>query len=529
MDRVSFDDVLGTNYAPSYNERCFIQSLVNSMEQELSSLNQVLLPLLAKRDKLTDRILAHKTLLTPARRLHPELVSEIFAHAIHSESAEYSGVVFQEYPIQLPRPRVTDAPLKLGRICRHWRQIALSTSSLWSAVEIPTNWGAEGLQEWISRAGSCSLSFRVYIGEQNGEVLNLLASYQKRWKDVILHFDTSPAERQFVRDFLESLSCSYDNLQMLDIYCTPPGWKEESHTDIELTLGVGSAPNLHSLFLNAPKIKTATLKPLPFPCLKEVRFETDPIPAADLLTLLQLSPAVEVVYVYVLYSPDSSDSRHEILTLSNLKHLEISEEWDLEGHPLCPLEKLDLPALERLSFRVAGRWDLAPPFSPGAKAPQIRSLIYKSKPPLVSLRIHEFRMPAADIMYCIPFLPNLSSFDIEYVGAGDDWDGIIQLLTGPIPPSDDTLSGCMCPLLKEIILGPDNDVNPDLVAQMILSRSQLGIGKFSRVAVLSCSESDVLAHPEILECIANGLKFEGGRRWSRSWEGGVHPVQFEAY
>ncbi|TDL13339.1 hypothetical protein BD410DRAFT_797654 [Rickenella mellea] len=60
MVRVCFDDVLGTNYAASDNEKCSIKYLVESMEQELSSLDQVLSPLLAKRDKLNAKILAHE-------------------------------------------------------------------------------------------------------------------------------------------------------------------------------------------------------------------------------------------------------------------------------------------------------------------------------------------------------------------------------------------------------------------------------------------------------------------------------------
>ncbi|TDL20806.1 hypothetical protein BD410DRAFT_790482 [Rickenella mellea] len=409
---------------------------LESMEQELSSLKQVLSPLLEKHDKLNDRILALKALLTPARRLLPELLSEVFTHANHAESELHSGALL------LSRPRVYDTPLKLGRICRRWRQIAMSTPSLWSGVGIPAYWRAEGLREWTSRAGSGKFSFSIFVGQQDVEVLNLLASSQKRWKDVILHFDPSLAGHQLFREFLQSLSCSFDNLQTLNIYRTPPSGGPPSPANVELILGVDSAPNLRSLYLNAPQIKILTVEMLPFPCLREIKVESDPIPAADFFSLLQLSPAVEVVHAYVAYIPDSDDTRHEVLTLSNLKHLEVSEQYVLEGHRLCPLEKLDLPALERLSFRFADRWNPSPIFSPNGQGPHIRSLIYNSRPPLTSLRIRGCRMPAADIASCIPFLPNLSCIDIEHLGASDVWDGVVQLLTGPIPPSDENLSGC---------------------------------------------------------------------------------------
>ncbi|TDL22498.1 hypothetical protein BD410DRAFT_769969, partial [Rickenella mellea] len=127
MSRLSLDDVLGTNYVPTEDERRLISALISSMKEELSSLNniilpllakhdklsdhnliptkdetclpsllispiseeltsesanEIVLPLLAKRDKLNERILSHEALLTPARRLLPELVSEIFTHTI---------------------------------------------------------------------------------------------------------------------------------------------------------------------------------------------------------------------------------------------------------------------------------------------------------------------------------------------------------------------------------------------------------------------------------------------------------------
>ncbi|TDL20834.1 hypothetical protein BD410DRAFT_772254 [Rickenella mellea] len=508
MDRVSFDDVLGTNYAPSNNERCSIKALVESMEEELSSLNQVLLPLLAKRDKLNDRILAHKTLLTPARRLLPELVSEIFTHTIPSESSQFYWGSNSGSHLLFPRPRISAAPLKLGRICRHWRQIALSSPSLWSAVDIPTNWGVEGLREWIRRAGSVTLSFNVNVHETNLDALNLLASYQKRWKDVMLYFDSSSDGRQFFQKYLDLLSRNYENLQTLDIQCTPPGWRETPiQPDIELTLGADSAPILCSLILNARKFKIIIPNTMPYLCLREINVGSDPIPTADLLAFLRHSPAVEDVNACVLYTPNSID---DIITLGNLKHLRISEIYDPAGQRLFPLEKLDLPALERLSLDVPFADDWTTPFT-HTRGHQIRSLVYRSRPPLKALRIRGYGITTADIIYCTPFLRNLSCLDIEHVGISDNWDGVIQLLTAP---SDGSLSGCMCPQLKEIRFGRGSHAAaPDLVIKMILSRNSVGNNKLSRVTVLSCLESDVLAHPKIKDCAENGLKFKGADDW----------------
>ncbi|TDL19009.1 hypothetical protein BD410DRAFT_727732, partial [Rickenella mellea] len=106
--------------------------LIKAKEQELSSLNDVIAPLLAKRDRLNDDILLHKALLTPARRLFPELISEVFTHSI-SHHPRPQGKLAQKYdsPRRFAMPSVNETPLVLGRICRSWRRIALSTPSLW--------------------------------------------------------------------------------------------------------------------------------------------------------------------------------------------------------------------------------------------------------------------------------------------------------------------------------------------------------------------------------------------------------------
>ncbi|TDL20814.1 hypothetical protein BD410DRAFT_725077, partial [Rickenella mellea] len=124
MSRLSFEDVLGTNYVPGHNERYTIKIMVESMEAELVSLDQVTLPQVAERDKLKDKILACKALLAPTRRLPSELVREIFNHSLPSWLSKMEGSAF-------PRPRVSETPLSLAQVSRHWRQIALTTPSLW--------------------------------------------------------------------------------------------------------------------------------------------------------------------------------------------------------------------------------------------------------------------------------------------------------------------------------------------------------------------------------------------------------------
>lgn len=73
---------------------------------------------------ISSKIDAHRALSSPALRLPPELLSEIFLECL-PEGIPYlkcSGYWRSKH----------EAPVKLGRICRAWRQTALSTPQLWS-------------------------------------------------------------------------------------------------------------------------------------------------------------------------------------------------------------------------------------------------------------------------------------------------------------------------------------------------------------------------------------------------------------
>ncbi|KAJ7845374.1 hypothetical protein B0H14DRAFT_974879 [Mycena olivaceomarginata] len=66
-----------------------------------------------------------------------------------------------------------EAPLLLGRICRHWRDVVYTTPTLWSSIHIPcldyirapSNMilGLERTVEvWLERSSACPLSFSVF-------------------------------------------------------------------------------------------------------------------------------------------------------------------------------------------------------------------------------------------------------------------------------------------------------------------------------------------------------------------------------
>ncbi|KAJ7202652.1 hypothetical protein GGX14DRAFT_463158 [Mycena pura] len=92
---------------------------------------------------------------SPILEIPPEILSEIFERFVpaYPEWPPLSGIL---------------SPLLLCRICRYWREIAMSTPTLWAAIDLSIDNQAEEqqlelLDLWLSRSGSCPLSLSIEV------------------------------------------------------------------------------------------------------------------------------------------------------------------------------------------------------------------------------------------------------------------------------------------------------------------------------------------------------------------------------
>ncbi|KAL0568969.1 hypothetical protein V5O48_013003 [Marasmius crinis-equi] len=210
-----FSTVLGTNYSPSSRECGQIQSLLRDPEQRIHALDEQISKLQAERDELQTFVNHHRSLLSPVRRLSPEILGTIFVHSLPTNT------------FNLPGRTLADAPLLLTSICRSWREIALSTPGLWNGIHIhlprfiPSYISSddylskitrrkEGIKRWLERSGSLPLAISISVesstrGVDNrrtediailADVLKLFAAHCHRWRSVIFTSDaryTDPA------------------------------------------------------------------------------------------------------------------------------------------------------------------------------------------------------------------------------------------------------------------------------------------------------------------------------------------------
>ncbi|KIY70654.1 hypothetical protein CYLTODRAFT_347405, partial [Cylindrobasidium torrendii FP15055 ss-10] len=117
-----------TNEAPSSADeetlRTFLKSspsLLSSIQDRVSMARTILSTLEAQQTVVRTAANDTARILHPVRRLHFDILSEIFARVM---DAEYGEALYTLHPAH--------PPWTLGQVCRSWRAAALSLPTLWS-------------------------------------------------------------------------------------------------------------------------------------------------------------------------------------------------------------------------------------------------------------------------------------------------------------------------------------------------------------------------------------------------------------
>ncbi|KAJ7118739.1 hypothetical protein C8R44DRAFT_737651 [Mycena epipterygia] len=108
-----------------------------------------------------------------------EIMSEVFLHCL---------------PDAHTGPDKSDAPLLLGRICREWRDVALTTPILWASLSIHRTdvTGVVLIELWLSRARGYPLSIHINDPDGGDETANqemifdTICRHSSQWRDVVL-------------------------------------------------------------------------------------------------------------------------------------------------------------------------------------------------------------------------------------------------------------------------------------------------------------------------------------------------------
>jgi len=185
-------------YVPLPSETARIQTHIDNLDMDLSRyyleikwLEKALKKLKRQRDILERRRAACGTLLSPIRRLPPEILSQVFSHYCQQTSISFEGFNSSK---RVGTPVVEAPALALSHVCSFWRELSLYTPELWSSLKIDLRWhmgyGPIRLFHlFLSYSGTTSLDIQVRFegyGDVNRNlvVFDSLVELSRRWETV---------------------------------------------------------------------------------------------------------------------------------------------------------------------------------------------------------------------------------------------------------------------------------------------------------------------------------------------------------
>ncbi|KAF7376870.1 F-box domain-containing protein [Mycena sanguinolenta] len=177
---------------------------LSDLETQILDLECSLSALRTEQARVRDRLNDYKY---PVLELPNEITSEIFVRFI------------PVYPVAPPLIGI-DSPTTLTHVCRQWRDVALATPMLWSAIKFDDNvyeWTAMRwvFADWMKRSQSCGLSISITVNYDDDKFLKeiLVDPSTVRWEHLQLEgYADSFLEIRSSLPMLHSLDLDLDGI-----------------------------------------------------------------------------------------------------------------------------------------------------------------------------------------------------------------------------------------------------------------------------------------------------------------------------
>ncbi|KAG2757078.1 hypothetical protein P692DRAFT_20790170 [Suillus brevipes Sb2] len=274
---------------------------------------------------------------------------------ISSIPPEILGTIFVQHAQQMQLLHVPDNPavlswLKVGHICRHWREVALGTPELWATPFLNSSRATE---EMLMRSKMAPLNLRCGQRYRMDSVQKALMHID-RLQEVSLPFLNGGMTYRWVMEFLNKLSsCSAPKLQSLSL-------EEEFAQTLRIAIPTSFvAPNLRSLQLKYCDLSWASsvltgltslnikkLSPECLPTLEELISALRRMPSLRFLELEDALPTLPPQTMSLPRAPPAMNVRlphlnrlrfvAKILDVANvLAHIELPDSTMLEVQLGC--------------------------------------------------------------------------------------------------------------------------------------------------------------------------------------------------
>ena len=379
---------------PSADQSYRIQKIISRREAELRQVDQeiakvraFLKQLLSDRSDIRESLEAHKALMAPLpvpaiQRVPPEIWAHVFHLSVRDAWAA-SGY---------PRMEASKPPLIFGQVCHSWREISLSTPTLWSSLCIPKRIRETSIpliQTWLDRAGPVlplEIEIHALTSQFPSVILDAILPYSARLESLSLFMSYGMLKSLFTNPVFRPTS-------LKTLLLRPSGKVEhidmsrvETLTSLALRVSRGVRPDPRIL-----ELWWATLSHLSVTSLSgSIDDATDLLSQCSALTSCSLT-AMSSTWEAV---------PRPLVILPHLTSLQISS----NHHPGPLLDSLTLPSLLKLEM------DFKPEIWP---KDQLIALVERSACRLESLILRNTWISDADLVECCMSIPTLTHLQVN--------------------------------------------------------------------------------------------------------------------
>ncbi|KAF9049044.1 hypothetical protein BJ165DRAFT_1464166 [Panaeolus papilionaceus] len=292
--------------------------------------------------------------------LPPEILAEIFHAYLFWE--DESDLIEPELEGLIPviEPSSRAAPLLFCQVCSYWREVAISTPSLWSSIALKETILLNTVKLWLQRSRNHPLSFAIWLSSspdnstdkwsQWPQLLNLLCGSIHRWRDVLVHVPTTANMPLFMDALLPSTGESAAlMLRTLDV--SKDSFGEQINEDTIRRLSSFPHPTLRRLTWEGATLPTfQQLDTVLWTNLLQLTFVK--LESYILFAFLEACPNIQFLSIGTLLTRANSTSPDHPVLAPKLQALHIG---DAGGDVTETLQCIISPRLTRLSFKQSGR------------------------------------------------------------------------------------------------------------------------------------------------------------------------------
>ncbi|KAF7970404.1 hypothetical protein HWV62_24205 [Athelia sp. TMB] len=452
---------------------------IAELDQEISRLQAALVELQCKRASLQSFANAHQSLLNPITRLPTEVLSRIFQQCIIVCWLDKTDVPYRY-------ERFDDTPLKIAAVCRHWRNIALSTPRLWVAMTFmlrpkDIKRQIKLAQMWISRSGNAPLSIHLssYANYRDPmrKFMVLIGSTSGRWR----HF--------YCKISLPMLQCISSIKQRLPLLETLMFnfWEED---DKALTTPI-------DIFAQAPRLRTLRAGrdinhlsiTLPWKQLRTIIHRFREYPAQNLRDLLALASDVEYYDLHLgeMTGSMAVSSSHSPATvqLENLRSFAVSFRG---SDPVSFFKAVHMPGIQSLSLATTKNvsWDIMTPCLVSiCSQSSLEKLALNTQ---LSIYDSGDSLPSQHAVQILKAAKRLRHLEVPESGMSFMSAEFMEIF-GQLDPSGTPTLG---PNMETLLFCQHNNIDYELVAQALLSRCLPGRPSILKTITILCFQTQTL-------------------------------------